>query len=327
MGEMAQELRTDPFGSSTSLEELNQALIGRNLTPGWIPRKTPVLWNEMRSRFVPAHWRYAETKAGLLAASRLTGTDVIGERRNLLMRNPFPDNNFETLRTLLLAYQTMLPRERAKSHRHSPHALRVILEAEGAWSVVNGEQTPMETGDIVLTPGWHWHGHGAGDTQAFWIDCLDVPLTHLLEPMYYEHHPEGYETPVTSTATSSLRFAWSSMRAALRTASGDPEEFFGTALDLPTPSMPTITLQVHEWNKGWRNRPYRRSANTAFVVLQGHGVSVVGADTFEWEFGDTFLAPAWTRVEHRVSAEAVVVAISDEALMRWTRYYRVEAVE
>ena len=49
----------------------------------------------------------------------------------------------------------------------------------------------MESGDIVLTPGWHWHGHGHdGQEQAYWFDGLDVPLTHLLEPMFFEDHPD-----------------------------------------------------------------------------------------------------------------------------------------
>lgn len=318
----------DVFSGLTSLDQLLEALQRRNLTPGWIRRKTPILWEEMHSVFVPAQWRYAETKAAMLAAARLIGTDVPGERRNLVMRNPFPDNNFETLRTIVLAYQTMLGGETAKSHRHSSHAMRVILDAEGAWSIVNGEQTPMETGDVVLTPGWHWHGHGVeGTKQAFWIDCLDVPLTHLLEPMYYEHHPEGLEKPSTYTPTSPMRFAWADTQAALKNASGDPEGYFGTTIDLPAPSMPTITIKMHAWPAGWRNRPYKRSVNTAYVVLQGHGQSTIGDQTFTWEFGDTLAAPPWSRIEHQATSNAVIVSLSDENLMHWTKYYRLQALD
>ena len=29
----------------------------------------------------------------------------------------------------------------------------------------------METGDVVLTPGWCWHAHGHdGDRPAYWFD-------------------------------------------------------------------------------------------------------------------------------------------------------------
>jgi predicted ATPase len=44
----------------------------------------------------------------------------------------------------------------------------------------------METGDIVLTPGWCWHAHRHdGDKPAYWFDGLDVPLTQLLGPMRF----------------------------------------------------------------------------------------------------------------------------------------------
>jgi gentisate 1,2-dioxygenase len=317
----------DAFSGLTSLDQLLEALDTRNLTPGWIRRDKPILWEEMHSIFVPAQWRYAEARAAMLAAARLIGTDVPGERRNLVMRNPFPGNNFETLRTIVLAYQTMLPGETAKSHRHSSHAMRVILDAEGAWSIVNGEKTPMDTGDIVLTPGWHWHGHGIEQTrQAFWIDCLDVPLTHLLEPMYYEHHPESYERASSYTPTSPMRFAWADTLAALENASADPDGYFGKTIELPAPSMPTIAINVHAWPAGWRNRPYRRSVNTAYVVMQGHGQSTIGERTFDWEFGDTIAAPAWGRIEHRADVDCVIAAMSDEHLMHWTKYYRFQGL-
>jgi gentisate 1,2-dioxygenase len=67
----------------------------------------------------------------------------------------------------------ILPGEVAPSHRHSAHALRVILDAKQSYSFENGEETPMETGDIVLTPGGHWHGHGHdGSEPAYWLDGL-----------------------------------------------------------------------------------------------------------------------------------------------------------
>jgi len=176
-----------------NLESLYEAANGVNFTPGWVPRKKPILWNEPRPEYVPAHWSYDDAKAGLDAAGRLIDASL-AERRNLVMRNPAPGSNFETTRTLVCAYQMILPGEKAPSHRHSSHALRVIINGKGSFSTVNGEKMPMETGDVVLTPGWCWHGHGHdGDRPAYWFDGLDVPLTHLLEPMFYQEHPERHE--------------------------------------------------------------------------------------------------------------------------------------
>jgi len=53
--------------------------------------------------------------------------------------------SFETTRTLVCAYQMILPGEKAPSHRHSSHALRVIIDGKGSFSTVNGEKMPMET--------------------------------------------------------------------------------------------------------------------------------------------------------------------------------------
>ena len=307
-----------------NLDELIEAIGERNMTPGWIRRDKPILFAEMRSEFVPAHWSYAEAKAGMKSAGRLIGTDL-AERRNFVMRNPIPANDIATLRTLVCAYQSILPGETARSHRHAPHALRVILESRGSYSIVNGHKHPMESGDIVLTPGWSWHGHGHdGTEQAYWFDGLDVPLTHLLEPMFFEEHPLGFEPVTKVTAESPMRFPFSDTLQKLEQASEDP--FFGRTVDIPAPSMPTITIKVHWFPKGWRNRPYRRAANTIYVVMRGRGTSVVGEKTFQWEFGDTIAAPAWSRIEHHAAEDSILFSMSDEALMQWAKYYRLESL-
>src|SRR3954465_14424222 len=164
-----------------------------NCTPGWIARPKPLMWPSAASRFAAAHWRYAEIRPALVAAGRVIGTDL-AERRNFVLRTPRPGNDFATTNPLVPAYQSILPGERARSHRHSSHAMRIIIESRGSYSVVNGKRHAMESGDIVLTPGGCWHGHGHDGTgQAYWVDCLDLPLVHLLEPMTAEEYPGGWE--------------------------------------------------------------------------------------------------------------------------------------
>ena len=309
-----------------SLPDLECKLDATDLTPGWIKRERPLLWREMKSDCVPAHWSYRQIKPYLEQAGRDLGTDQ-AERRNFIMRNPIPDNNVSTLHTMIGAYQTILPGERAMSHRHSPHAMRVILEANGAYSIVNGHKHPMESGDIVLTPGGSWHGHGhEGDAQAFWFDGLDVPLAHLLEPMFYEPHPAHWEPVTYEGAESPMRFAWADTQKRLASAAPDATGHFGVGIDLDTSMMPTLKLQVLGWASGWRNRPFRHTANDVYVVMLGAGRSTIGEKTFNWSFGDTFVAPGWSRIEHQANADSVLCRISDEALMHWTKYYRVEAV-
>jgi gentisate 1,2-dioxygenase len=312
---------------ASSLEDLVQQIGERDLLPGWVPRgpQTP-LAATMHSRFVPAHWRYAEAKAAMQAAGRLIGTDL-AERRNFVMRNPIPGNDIATLSTLVCAYQSILPGEKARSHRHSPHALRVILEARGSYSVVNGDKHPMESGDIVLTPGGCWHGHGHdGGEQAYWFDGLDVPLTHLLETMRFEDHPDKYEKIEKTSERSPMRFAWADTLQGLERAPEDSNGCFGKTLELPAPTMPTMALRVHGWPKNWRNRPYRHLANTVYVVMRGQGRSTVEGKSFDWQFGDAIAAPSWSRIEHQASEDSVVFSMSDEPVMRWSRYYRFETL-
>jgi gentisate 1,2-dioxygenase len=310
----------------SSLDELVEQIGARDLLPGWVPRPGSPLSPEMHSRFVPAHWRYVEAKAAMQAAGRLIGTDL-AERRNFVMRNPVPGNDNATLRTLVCAYQSILPGEKARSHRHTPHALRVILEARGAYSVVDGHKHPMESGDIVLTPGGCWHGHGHdGSEQAYWFDGLDVPLTQLLETMCFEDHPDKYERIDKVTERSPMRFPWADTLHELERAPEDPEGWFGRTIELPAPTMPTMTLRVHAWPKSWRNRPYRHVANTVYVVMRGQGRSTVEGKSFDWRFGDALAVPAWSRMEHQAGEDSVVFSMSDEPVMRASRYYRFETL-
>jgi len=250
----------------------------------------------------------------------------LAERRNLILRNPAQGTRFETTRTLVCAYQMMLPGEIAPSHRHSSHALRVIIDGKGTYSIVNGQKIPMETGDVVLTPGWCWHGHGHdGDQPAYWFDGLDVPLTRLLEPMFYEEHPEKYQ-PVERVVTSSpFRFTRESIARGLDEAKPDPEGFHGPRIALATPDMPPMGLHMERIEGGTKTRRYRSTANTVFLVLDGSGTTTIGERDFSWRKGDAFAAPTWTKIEHSIASDALLFTLSDEPLMRFSHYYRFEA--
>lgn len=312
------------YDDIANVDDLVTAINLKNCTPGWIARAKPLLWPSAPTSFAPAHWSYAELRPALQAAGRVIGTDL-AERRNFVLRNPIPDNDFATTRTLVGAYQSILPGEKARSHRHSSHALRVILDARGAYSIVNGKKHPMESGDIVLTPGNHWHGHGHdGNEQAYWFDCLDLPLVHLLEPMRYEDHPQTWEPIVETVQESPMRLTWQDSQTKLATADAG-DRHFGKTIILTSDLMRTITIKVHSWAAGWSNLPYRQNANQIHVVLRGNGISQIASSRFEWAFGDVFVAPMGTRVAHCVSEDAVLVTLSDEDLMKYCGYYALEA--
>jgi gentisate 1,2-dioxygenase len=308
----------------STLDELYAETAAVNLTPGWVPRKTPILYGEPRPKFLPAHWGYDDAKVSLDAAGKLIDV-ALAERRNLVMRNPSPLADFETSRTLVCAYQMILPGEKAPSHRHSSHALRVIIDGKGSFSTVNGEKMPMETGDIVLTPGWCWHGHGHdGDQPAYWFDGLDVPLTQLLEPVFFEEHPDRYEKVERLVETSPFRFKRDDIARRMDAAKSDGEGFHGARIALDASSMPTMGLHVERLSTGTATRAYRTTANTVFHVMEGTGESSVGDQKFAWQRGDTFVAPGWNAISHRATSDAQLFVLSDEPVLKFSNYYRME---
>ena len=94
----------------------------------------------------------------------------------------------------------------------------------------------METGDVVLTPGWCWHAHGhEGDKPAYWFDGLDVPLTQLLEPMFYEEHPQRREKIERVATSSPYRFARAEIAGKLDRAKATPRDFTARGSISPHP--------------------------------------------------------------------------------------------
>ena len=322
--DQASVARSGPTGAITTLDALHAEAARLDLSPGWIAREQPIFWSEPRSQFVPAHWRYVDVRAALDVAGRLIDM-AMAERRILALRNPFPANNFATTRTLSCAYQMMLPGERASTHRHASHALRVILDAKRSYSIVDGVRMPMETGDIVLTPGGSWHGHGHdGDAPACWLDGLDIPLTHLLEPMYFEPYPDRFEAAHTVVETSPYRFSSSDIARALDASSPEPEGLAGSRIALAAPEMKPLGLSVERLAAGGTTRAQRATASRCFVVMQGSGTSKVGDKSFAWSRGDTIAVPGWVWFEHAARNDAQLFCLSDEPLMRFAGYFRRE---
>lgn len=308
-----------------SLDLLISEAAGLNLTPAWIDYADPLFIPEPQSKFIPAHWRYDHVKALLDAAGRVIDVSL-ATRRNFIMRNPVAGNNFATTNTLTCAYQMILPGEAAPSHRHSAHALRLIVDGRGTYSTVNGVKMPMETGDVVLTPGWFWHGHGHdGDSPAYWIDGLDIPLMRLLEPVFFQEHPDRYEKIVSAAATSPFRFSRESIARGLDQAKPDAEGFHGHRINLDAPDMPSIGLAMERLYSGTSTRRQRSTADHVFAVVEGGGETLINAERFTWKPGDAFAVPKWNKFEHHAGADSVLFDLSNEPLLRFTKYYRFEA--
>jgi len=298
-----------------SLEELYADLGPNAFVPGW-NKETPSLYPRPYKTFEPALWRYQDGRSALERAGRLVDTEL-AERRNLILTNPRKDNRYGTSATLVAAYQMLLPGEHARSHRHTPNALRLIVESDaGAYTTVDGKRITMLPGDVVLTPSWSWHGHGnAGEIPAYWIDYLDVPLVHALEPMFFEPHPDDFETDAPLVASSPWRFPWTAIEAGLSRAEVDRSGRFGRQITLDAPALRTMRLHMSAHAGGTETQPYRTTANNIYSVVSGSGTTTIDGTAFTWERGDVFVAPAWRPHVHRFASDAVLFRVTDEPLM------------
>jgi gentisate 1,2-dioxygenase len=316
------------FAQSGTLEELYGKLSQIGIGPGWA-KATPSLWPAPKKNFAPAHWKYEQARGALDAAGRLINTEL-AERRNLILFNPA--SSYGTVRTLVAAYQMIMPGEWARSHRHTPNALRLILDSEpGTYTEVDGVKIAMEPGDVLLTPNWSSHGHG-NDSRAcaYWLDFLDVPLVQLLEPMFFEPAEEEKEETGAArgsappTKDSPFVFPLSETLKRLDAAASDPAGRFGTQVELGNPAMDTIGLHMMRLAPHARTTPYQTTANNIYAAVKGTGATTIDGERFEWSRGDVIAAPAWLPHFHEAAEDALLFRVTDEPVMQRLGFFRVE---
>ena len=314
--------RATAFRDAPSMEALYELLAQSGMGPGW-NKPEPSLWPAPRKNFVPVRWSFELAKPALDAAGRFVSTEL-AERRNLILYNPVPGNTYATARTLIAAYQMVMPHEIARSHRHTPNALRLVIDAApNTYTVVDGKKIPMSRGDVLLTPNWAWHGHSnESDERAYWIDFLDVPTVHFIEPMFFAQYPDRIERTDTVDAHSPFRFAFTETQTRLTSA---PEISAGVrTVELGPPHMDTIGLHVLRFERGASLTRAITTANSIFAVIEGEGRSTIDGERFEWSRGDVLVVPAWRPALHEASANSFLLRVTDEPLLQKLHWLREE---
>jgi gentisate 1,2-dioxygenase len=312
------------LGSAGSLEELYKSLATIDLGPGW-NKSTPSLYPTPKKKFPAAIWHYAQAKPALDSAGRLINTEL-AERRNLILANSGGGSDYATTTTLVSAYQMIMPGEHARSHRHTPNALRLVVDAEpGTYTVVDGVRLEMMPGDVLLTPNWCWHGHG-NDSKAngYWIDFLDVPLVHLLEPMFFEPNPDEFAKGTAPTQRPAGHFPWAETQERLAAAKPDASGCFGTQIEFGNPALDTTALFMMKFASGTTTRPYRTTANNLYSPVEGEGETVVEGKSFPWQRGDVLAVPSWLSHFHRCDKDAVLFRVTDEPALSKLGFLRDE---
>ncbi|CAN5368382.1 gentisate 1,2-dioxygenase [soil metagenome] len=320
--------------------DYREALTQQNLVPLWPSLRAVLPPGKPQPRTRATAWSYQALKPLLLQAGELTPIEK-AERRVLVLANPGHGlEKMQASAAIYLGMQLLLPGEWAPSHRHTPNAVRMIVEGEGAYTTVDGEKCPMSRGDLILTPTGLWHEHGHDGTEpVIWLDVLDLPLVYYMEASY---HIDGERqavkpgrgdrvyasggmlpTPMferSSKAYPMLRYPWVEARAALETLADDQPELEAVQLTYVNPETGGDAENILGFyalmlRAGQTLKLPMRSPAMVFHVIEG-GIEVnVEEQAFTLAEADTCCAPGYSAVTLRnLSADApAFVFIADES--------------
>jgi gentisate 1,2-dioxygenase len=300
-------------------------------------------------------WKWSLLESIVEESSR--AVPVGDERRALQLFNPGLDGRWATTNNLIAAVQILLPGEVARAHRHTPTAIRFIIEGTGAYTAVDGERVYMAPGDLILTPSWAWHDHGNETKErVVWMDGLDIPLVASLEAMFFQFysapqvpasrppnaskdlygHPHIAPTWIKEKPQSSplLLYSWDQTWQALR-ALRDREgsAYDGIALEYRHPQtggpiLPTMACMVQMLRRMEHTRAHRHTGSAVYHVVRGEGYTVIDGKRFSWSKGDIIALPPWALHEHANTAkneEAVLFSIQDVPVFQALGLYYEEA--
>ena len=342
-----------PMPAADALHNFSGAVERAHLNAPWVREEASPA---PRSRVLPFLWRWADIEPLIRQAGELMTPGRGAERRILQLTNPGVAGQ-STTHTLVTAVQLLLPGECAPAHRHSPTAIRFIMQGQGAYTTVEGEKCPMAPGDLVLTPAWTWHDHGSESAEpVIWMDGLDVPLIQSLDTWFYEAFPNDCQ-PINRAADSTrrygagglkpawikphsslpplVRYPWEQTYAALqRLAEIDASPFDDVALEYTNPAtggsaLRTMACWIQLLRPGVQTHAHRQTSSAVYHVFAGQGCSVIAGQRFDWRPGDFFAVPPWTWHEHaNTTAEgAILFSIHDTPVFEALGLYREEAYE
>lgn len=277
----------------------------------------------------PAIWRWSDTRPLLMRACELI-TATQAERRVLMLENPALAGTTFITPALFAGLQAILPGEIAPTHRHTPNALRLIVEGGGAYTAVGGERIPMHPGDFIVTPGWSWHDHGnEGSAPVVWLDGLDTAFANLFGAHFREDYPEEKQRAAPARADSVLSFPFERTRASLErmSKSEDPHPSHGWKLRYANPAtggdpFPTMAVFMQRLPKGFTGGAYRSTDGAVYCVVEGRGRADVGTARFEFAPHDVFVVPPWESHRFTAATECLIFSYSDRAAQEALGFWR-----
>lgn len=301
----------------------------------------------------PHLWKWADVHESLVRAGEVISLEN-SERRVVRLVNPGLDQKhaFAT-HTIQISFQYVKPGENARAHRHTPAALRFVVQGDGAYTTVNGQQCVMQPGDLILTPKLTWHDHtNESKEPMLWLDGLDFPLIQALHQVMQERYParrqpiEKKSEDAVANLDPSLdggapprdffHYKWRNTEKTLRSLAETPaarDRFDGYLLGYSNPrtdgpTMTTIQCATQLLPPGDETESHRHTSTVIYHVFRGKGATEVGEQRFEWAQGDSFVVPLWYAHRHFNSSssdEAILFSMSDAPMLKALDLYREEA--
>lgn len=344
---------------SPELRELYQGFKDNHLNPLWT-QTGDLMPMHPKPKAQPHVWKWADLIPLAQASGDLVPVGRGGERRAIGLANPGLGGKAYISPTLWAAVQYLGPRETAPEHRHSQNAFRFVVEGEGVWTVVDGDPVRMSKGDLLLTPGWQFHGHhNDRDAPMIWIDGLDIPFSQQMDVGFFEFGADkvtDYATPNFSRGErlwahpglrplSQLQDRVSSPLAAFRWEHTDralTEQLLledegqpatvapgHAAIRYVNPTtggdvMPTIRCEFHRLREGTRTAETREVGSTVFQVFEGRGAVILNGTRKPLEKGDIFVAPSWIPWSLEAETQFDLFRFSDAPIMERLAFMRRE---
>jgi gentisate 1,2-dioxygenase len=301
------------------------------------------------STFGPHLWKGKDLYELIERAGNEVGLET-SFRRVIQMSHPSLPSG--TTHTLTLNLQMLKPGEHAAAHRHIAGAIRFITKGRGARLVVEGESFEIGAGDFATTPNWTWHDHvNESNETLMWLDVLDSPLVRLLQVDFHEPYGEAHQPITRAEGTSYAElgpirpswvrsdsvqppayvYRWQDTERVLQSVGerpGDPYD--GILLQYANPltggpTLPTFSCGIQMLRPGEKTLSHRHTSSTIYHVFRGKGATVIGDERYEWEEGDSFVAPLWHdhRHENTPDRPAILFIMTDQPLMEALGFYRV----
>jgi gentisate 1,2-dioxygenase len=326
------------------LEALYEDFDAAHLTPLWTQR-AGLMPEHPTPDAVPMLWRWSTLYPLAERSGRLVPVGRGGERRAIALANPGLPGTAYATPTLWCAIQYLGPREEAPAHRHSQTAFRFVVEGEGVWTNVDGDPVAMRRGDLLLTPGMHFHEHhNTADAPMAWIDGLDIPLVRYLDAGFFEFGPDQLATRATPAVSRNerlwghpglaplgdappssplLAYRWAHTDAALRAqleleAEGAPGVAGPghAAVRFVNPAtggdcLTTMRCEMHRLRAG-ASTESRVAGSAVWQVFAGSGSVRIGSASYDVGTGDLFAVPSWAPLRIETDAGLDAFRFSDD---------------